>query len=254
MRRFVSSLFDFTKALFVPAASFAAAIDDPLRWLKGAGLVSGDLDWIFPDYWRQIGLVTFGFVWLFIWYYRQRIAFEDRKPAVPDMPLHEAARHIARDSVWAANYPAQLDDQWITRVDQELMSKLMMGHVRAFGIYKPDGDVSVMGTKEIPLGFFDHAEWYSSHLCTQEPPSHMWRSSQHGGGVYRRVKLNRRQVEDAWPHRSLLQRLRRRSPVERIGYDATFRQQDEHYRQLEAGTHGLNAIDELLGERRKQGG
>ena len=202
--------------------------------------------WVITPDERRLIFLALAFLWMFVWYVRVRSKYDNAKLPAPDMPLHEAARYLARDSGWAARYPCKLDDDWITRVNQELMSKLNMKHVYAFGIYKADGKASESGAKEIPFEFFPHAKWYSCHLCTDDPPSHMWRDSEHGGGVFRRVKLNKGQVEKAWPRRSAWQRFRRKSPVERINYDEIFRNQDESYQRLENGDSHLNVFDEMF--------
>ena len=177
--------------------------------------MSPDYHWTIGPQLRRAIFLVLAFVWMFIWYHRQVIAFEDRQPPEPNMPLHHAALYVARQSKWAANSSASLDGHWITRVDAELISALRAGGLRAFGEYRPDAQNAEQGWREIPREFFDYAEWRSDRLGSDNPPSHMWRSSTRGGGMYLWVRLDRRQVESLWPRRSLWQRLRGKSPVDR---------------------------------------
>lgn len=255
----LKSTASFVRALGVPFAAFAAAIEDPFRWLVQAGIVTAESTWIVSVQWRQFGLLVFAFVWLAVWYHRQLTRFEDEQPPRPDMPLHEVVQYIAKDSEWAARFPANLDDKWVIRTDRELMSQLMMGHIQAFGRLKKDRQPMENGLSVIPPGFFNEAQWHSGHMVTSDPPTHMWRSTSAGGGVYINVMLNRRQVEIAWPRRSPLRMLAGRSPIDRYNragrlsgqtrtYKTIFAEQNANHAALLNGTNPLAAIDEVLAE------
>jgi hypothetical protein len=146
----------------------------------------------------------------------------------PDMPLHIACRWIARDSVWAETYSPVHDSQWVVEVDSELMSKVLMGRIELFGrrreVSQSKGPMQHITPNDKSL-----VQWDSHKLVTTEPPTHMWIA---GGTVYYTVMLDSCQVKRVWPRKSLWSRIRRRSPIERIGdYSAIFAKQDSYYRE-----------------------
>jgi len=250
LHRLGTSIARFIAGNFGAFAFAAAAISDPLHWLKAGGVVSDLWHWDVSQEVRQALFAGCAFAWMFVWYHRQRIEFEENKTPTPNMPLHCVARYIARDSIWAANYPSQNDDRWVIEVDGELMSKLTMGHVYAFGAYRPDNHAGYSPVKDIPFAFLEKAEWNSHHLVTTSPPTHMWRSVTNGGGVYKNVMLDRDQVERAWPKRSWWQKLHKRSPIERINkntrphsYDAIFEKQDQNYKLIMSGKYPDASFD-----------
>lgn len=117
MLRFARSLIDFVGGMAVAAALFAAAIGDPLHWLRAVGVVTSPFEWIISPAWRQALFAALGLAWLFWWYHKQRVAFDDRQPSIPDTPLHKAARYISRDSVWAVAQKPEDDADWPLLVD-----------------------------------------------------------------------------------------------------------------------------------------
>lgn len=148
----------------------------------------------------------------------------------PDMPLHAALRWIARDSVWAENYPIARDDEWVRRVDQEFRSKWKIGRIEIFGCR---GDINAPIEHLVPA-MKDTGEYLAHNLVSDEPPTHMWsdtfRDSNGRVIVYYRVHLDSRDIKKIWPKRSFWSKIRRKSPIERIGgYEEIFRKQDEYY-------------------------
>ena len=141
------------------------------------------------------------------------------------MPLHLAVRYIARDSAWAADYPPSDDSDWIIHTDFELMSKLNSGALEAFALYKPRYAPVQSGMAPISKDFLKTAQWNSHHMATADPPTHRWSSNDLG--IYMRVTLSRRQVEREWPPRSLWAKIRKHSPVERLGCEGVFAEQDK---------------------------
>ena len=250
MQRVAQSIIPFCIRAWYVLGSVAMTIfnPDPLIWLHERGIIPAYFLAHVTDVQRQIVFAVALIILMFVWFHNQRVVFEDKKPATPDMPLHEAARYIARDSVWAASRSPATDDRWVIDVDRELMSKLTMGHVWGFGRYKPDHRPAHNSVDTIPFDFFQTAEWYSYHLVTDDPPTQMWRHGK-GGGIYWNVMLNRQQVEAAWPRRSLVAGLFGRSPVERLGYAPVFAKQDANYKRLLDGSNPLSAFDEIFGNK-----
>lgn len=208
----------------------AAAISDPLQWPKAFGLMSGVYTWPMEVWERQLLFAALAFLWLFVWFHQKRVAFEDRRPPDPNMPLHHVLRWIARDSVWASKYRWP-EEEWVQRVAAELLSKWYLGRFEMMGVERsgPSGAINYL-----PPAMKGSTEFEVHKLCTSEPPFHMWSLEAKGSdGMPRRffqVRLDRREVTEVWPRRSLLNRLRRNSPVERTGdYKEIFRQQDEWY-------------------------
>jgi len=207
------------------------AFFDPIKALQDLGLMSSAWVWDIGPEQRRAILLALMFVWMLGWYHRKRIAFEDRQPVTGDMPLHLVARYIARDSKWAADY-AWPDDDWVTHLNQELMSKLRRGQVQALG------RMNGRAEEDISRDFLRDAEWHSFALILGEhPPDKLYRLSRHGGGTYENVMFNRHQVERTWPKRSFHHRLKGKSPIDRInrsgedGYSAIFAKQDRAYGQ-----------------------
>lgn len=229
MAGIIKSTKQLVLALAVPFAAFAAAIQDPLRWLKQAGFVTETTNWIVSPAWRQFGLLVFAFAWLAVWYHRQRTKFEERQPPEPNMPLHQVCRWIARDSVWASQY-AWPDDQWPLRVQAELFSRWQMGHIEMMGIER----TGTGATNYLPPAMKGSSEFEAHKLVLSEPPHDVWSEqvlSQDGiPRVFYEVRLDQRDVLAVWPKKSVLDRLRGKSPIERLGdYGDIFRQQDEWY-------------------------
>jgi hypothetical protein len=86
----------------------------------------------------------------------------------------------------------------------------------------------------LPPAMKETSEFEVHKLCTSEPPTHIFSWVEQGSPDKPRrffeVRLDRREVMETWPKRSLLDRFRGNSPVERIGdYQETFRKQDEWY-------------------------
>ena len=236
----IKSTGSFVRALGAPFAAFAAAIQDPFRWLVQAGFMTAEPAWLVSAEWRQFGLLVFASVWLLVWYHRQRIRFEESQPPTPNMPLYRVVRYVGEQSEWAAKQEARHDEKWIERVDPEVQTKLINGEIAAFGIFRPYLKPSGRGHAKIKPEFWENADWHSSHMVLADPPTHIWHSSSHGGGIYTDVKLDSRQVERAWPKMSFWDRVRGKSPVARSGgYREIWKKQDERYPLIRDGEDRL---------------
>lgn len=207
----------------------AAAITDPLDAAKMIGLVDPETQWVLGELAMRYLFLAAAVTWAFVWYHGVNKRMERTAPD-PNMPLHLALRWIARDSVWASKYHWP-DDEWVERVAAELFSKWHLGRFEMLGVERtgPSGALNYL-----PPAMKGASEFEAHKLSTSEPPTHIWSLESKGNdGLPRRffqVRLDRRQVMEVWPRRSLLDKLRRNSPVERIGdYTEIFRQQDEWY-------------------------
>lgn len=180
-------------------------------------------------------------------YMTGRDATEVQKIQEPTMPLFLACRWIARDSVWAEKYDPAFDDEWVGRVDDELMAKVLQGRIELFGKRHRHGNPSEPMQYVAPA-FKSEAQWNSHNLVSQEPPTHMW---QQGGDSYYDIHLDGERVKQLWPKRGLWARLFSRSPIERIGgrdYRGIFPQQDAYYRDKEPAL--MSAFEQLFGKAR----
>ena len=241
----VQSCVIFVRNMIPAVILFAAAVSDPLHWANALGLSDGNPDWIYPAIWRQSICFGLCLLWLLVWFHRNRIAFGLRQPQEPNMPLYLACRWIARDSVWAEKYDPSIDDDWVRLVDEELMAKVLQGRIDLFGKRHRLGNPTEP-MQHVAPAFKGDAQWNSHNLVSREPPTHMW---QQGGDSYYNVSLDGSRVRSLWPKRSLLARLRHRSPIERIGgkdYGGVFPAQDSYYREKEPVL--MSAFEELFGK------
>ena len=246
----------FLKGASVAIAAAAAAVTDPLKWLQAFGLMT-DQQWIIEPWARQAIFAGIAFLWMFIWYHRQRVAFEERQPAKADMPLHRALHYLAKDSRWAASYHYE-DNDWPSKVGDEFMSKFRQGQLQTWGKHKTPMQARDRVEDSIPASFAKGAMARWDLLVTSVPPHHFFKPGQPGEGSWSNVRLCRAQVEAVWPSRSFLSKLLRRSPVERIdrypvrfwlgGYRNKWAQQNRFYRDLEAGILTQSAVDDAFSE------
>ena len=197
------------------------------------------IEWMLsPDqvYWFGLGLLALVALYVFA-----LVGGKKSEGPSKRIPLYLAARWIVQDSQWAADFEPEHDDQWVSLVDDELTNALSTGQIRSWGYYKPHGQEAEAALSEIPPEFWRRANWNSNELATETPPTHIWRYSQDGGGQYRRVQLDEKEVKGLWPRRSRRDAVKGRSPTDRIsksaggaGYQAKWDQQDECYRRMKA--------------------
>ena len=206
-------------------------------WLKMLGVdhVPGFLASARADHWVTLVGILIVFLAGGLWLWTRRVSASGAQW----LPLYRAVRWIAADSVWAAEYPAERDHNWVSQVDIEFQSALSTGRLRAWGFYKPYLGDSDSGLSEIPLDYWRKAQWNSHQMVHQEPPTHVWRNSGDGGGQYRRVVVDGAEVRRLWPRRSMWAIWTGRSPIDRIskkagggGYKDIWRRQDEYYDRL----------------------
>ena len=168
-----------------------------------------------PSTWLVLAAVFITWLVALIWSGHKLANVKAEFEVVPDTPLHMAIRYLARDSLWAADFPPTDDGKWIIRADRELISALRLGRISAFGEHWPERATRQTHLNQIPKDFFDYAQWHSDRLVTENAPSHMWRNSEHGGGQYLYVRFSLAELQRAWPRRSLWQKMQRKSPFER---------------------------------------
>jgi hypothetical protein len=244
---------DFFKGA-LPVVGFAlAAVSDPLGWLHALGFMT-DTVWNIEPWARQSLFATAAFISLFLWYLGVRRRYDERKPGKGDFPIHQAARYIISESAWAAKLPPDADDDWVVLVSREILSALACGRVRAWGRLRHTMGMTQEQTIPIPLADLQEVEWVKDHQLVTDVPPHTLKILNTERN-YHRVKLNRRQVQEEWPRRSVWAKLRGRSPIDRwnekakesgkAGYIETFAKQDANY----GGAPEMATIAEFLGER-----
>ncbi len=219
---------DFFKGT-LPAMGLAlAAISDPLGWVHALGFMS-NITWAIEPWARQGFFALAAFGWMWLWYLDVRKKMDRGHWA--DMPLHQACRWIARDSVWAAKYRWS-DNEWISRVAAELLSRWQAGQFEIMGVPDKSRGAAIY----LPPAMKGVTEFEAHKLCSEEPPWFMvsttHRNAQGGSSFYFWAALDRNDVRRVWPKRSIIDRFRGRSPIERIGtngYAEKFRKQDAWY-------------------------
>ena len=162
------------------------------------------------------------------------------------MPLHQVCRYVARDSIWAANFPPTKDQNWVSEVYREILSKWQFGRFEMMGNHENFDGITQVVVPAMKGSTEFNAHW----LVSDEPPTHVWshkhRTSEGQTTVYYRVHMDRKYIERTWPKRSLLSRILRRSPIERIGgYKDIFQKQDAYYR--EKNGFSPLSLKEILG-------
>lgn len=216
MRRIVHSYFLLARAMIPAVILFAAAVSDPLHWLAALGIADSP-DWVYPAVWRQS--VCFALCMLYIgwWFHNKRLALDATAPVRPNMPLHHALRYIAHNSRWAMTYNDPEPGDWALLLRQPFMTALANGHVQVFGRRKNPNEYTADATTLIPINELGNVEWDYHLLFGKEPPMEFRVG---GGVVYKRVMLNRSQVEREWPKRPLWHRWFRSSPIDRLNSQA----------------------------------
>lgn len=205
-----------TKAWYLVGLFLALALN-PEKLLRNAGLLKPTQTLAFNVAQFRIFIAVLLVVALYVWFHRQRLSFERGRAPRPSMPFHEVMRRIAWRSAWAAACHSDDDGHWIERADHELTRALATGEVAAWG-YLVRGNQTDLAPSLIPKDFWLLGQFHGSDMVLGEvPPTGAYRFDRHGGGSYRDVRFDSREVAAAWPTRSWLSALRRRSPAERTG-------------------------------------
>lgn len=232
MRQFTHSAWKFFCATWGALCFAAVSFVDPVEHLKAMGLISEQWYWVIGTELRRAMFLVLAFLWMLVWYHRQRIAFEVTRPLEPDLPLHEACRWIARDSVWAEKFDPQYDMHWVELVAKELLGKVSQGRVEIFGEpWRHWGNPEAI--QPVPEVAKRSLRWEPEKLATACPPTHIW-SAEPSSAIFHKVMLNRSQVRTTWPRKNLWARLWGVSPIERLGgrdYGGKFSAQDREYRE-----------------------
>lgn len=190
-----------------------------------------------PDGWARydVSLEAFSFVLFALILWTAFLTYHDLRKRTEnfnreaDMPLHRALRWIARDSIWAEKYSGP-DDLWISEVEAEFWSKWQLGRFEMMGVDRTGNG----GVSYIPPIMKGSARFDCHKLVSPEAPTHIWSEEVRGkDGIPRcfyNVYLDEREVKRVWPPRSLWARLRKVSPIDRIGgYGPIFALQDAWY-------------------------
>jgi hypothetical protein len=236
---FVSLRLFVVRAWFIAVLAMGLAVN-PVRLLQLMGWLKPGYVFPIPAWGFRAAFAGVLLVALFVWFHRQRIAFELVRPADPKVVLTDALRYVARRSRWAAKDSG--DDNWIRRLDDEVLGALSLGRVTAFGRkYSPNADRE-FAISPIPAEFWRTASLFSFDIMNERTTQQTVHSTGTGGPAYTEIYFDRAQLRQAWPPRSALAALRRKSPAERRGNVADWRERD---RKLNADERRIR--DELLG-------
>jgi hypothetical protein len=237
----VKSGIDFLRGAGGAIAATAAAVSDPLKWAQAFGFMT-DQHWIIPVEVRQAIFAGIAFLWMFIWYHRAQVRFDEKNPVFHPVPLHQAARYIVGASLWGVRYRGD-EGEWVSRLTQEMQAAFSSGEVRTRGYRRSNNSVHP-GISDIPPDFWELALWDAAKLVTDEPV-HIVAGK---NAIYVLVAVDGDQMRRKWPP-SARRLLWRSTPLKRIGdYRPKWAQQDSAYADRAAGR--LSAIEAVFGEGR----
>lgn len=141
------------------------------------------------------------------------------------MWLYEVLRYVARDSRWASRQPP-LGDTWPEAIRDEVLREFSSGSLVAYGRrYMPDKE---QAPRNIKPDFWRNASTLNASAVMAD------NSTKHGlhsdnGEAYTEIYFDKKAVKAVWPRRSLLARLRKRSPPEASGTDLEWAKQDSSH-------------------------
>ncbi len=211
------------KAWYVVALAVAILVN-PVRALQLIHAMPAAYVLPVPFWAYQAFFVVFALVAAFIWFHRQRIAYEAIRPAEPRMMLTDAMRYLARQSQWASRDAG--DDLWVTRMRREALDALSLGRVTAYGRkFAPSGERE-HALSAIPAEFWRAADLSAFEVMNERSTQQPVHSNQANGPAYTEVYFDPGHLKRAWPPRSWLAGLLRRSPAERRGNVRDWRERD----------------------------
>ncbi len=220
----LTSLRLFVVRAWVLVALAVAFVVNPVR-------VAQLMGWLKPGYAPPLSPLQFQLLLgavllgaLFIWFHRQRVAFELARPADPTVMFTDLLRYLARSSRWAAK--DSRDDDWVKRLDREVLDKLAIGAVTAFGRkYTPNGERE-FALSPIPAEFWRTASLWGFEVMNERSTQQTVHSVKPGGPAYTEIFFDRRQLQQVWLPRSWWAALIRQSPAERRGNIRDWRERD----------------------------
>jgi hypothetical protein len=215
----------FVVRAWVLVALAVACVVNPVR-------VAQLMGWLKPGYTLPLSPLQFQLllgavllVSLFIWFHRQRVAFELVRPADPQVMFTDMLRHLASRSRWAAK--DSRDDDWVKRLERDVLDKLSIGTITAYGRrYSPQGDRE-FAMSPIPAEFWRTASLYVFDIMNERSTQQTVHSVKPGGPAYTEIFFDRGQLRQVWAPRSWWAALTRRSPAERRGNVHDWRERDK---------------------------
>jgi hypothetical protein len=202
-----------------------------IAFVVNPGRVAQLMGWLKPGYTLPLSPLQFQLllgavvlVSLFIWFHRQRVAFELARPADPKVMFTDMLRYLARSSRWAAK--DSRDDKWVKRLNREVLDKLAIGAVTAFGRkYTPNGERE-FALSPIPTEFWRTASLWGFEIMNERSNQQTVHSVKPSGPAYTEIYFDRGQLRQVWPPRSWWCALIRQSPAERRGNVRDWRERD----------------------------
>jgi hypothetical protein len=161
---------------------------------------------------------------LFVWFHRQRIAFEVARAGHPTVMFTDMLRYIATSSRWAAKDTG--DDDWVRRLERAVLDDMALGRLTAFGRkYSPNTDREFT-LSLIPAEFWRTASLYAFDVMNERSTQQTVHSTKPNGPAYTEIYFDREQVRRVWPPRSWVAAVLRQSPAERRGNVGDWRERD----------------------------
>ena len=225
MKDWLTSLRLFIVRAWIIGVLAVGVVVNPVRLLQFMG-------WLKPGYSLPLSPLQFQMLFavlllvaLFIWFHRQRVAFELVRPADPKVMFTDMLRYLARSSRWASK--DSRDDDWVKRLDREVVDKLAIGSVTAYGRkYSPNGERE-FALSAIPVEFWRTASLWGFEIMNERSTQQTVHSVKAGGPAYTEIFFDRAQLRQVWPPRSWLAAIARRSPAERRGNVRDWRERDK---------------------------
>jgi hypothetical protein len=138
------------------------------------------------------------------------------------MWLYAMLRYVARDSRWASRQPSP-GDAWSEAIRDEVLRQFSSGSLVAYGRrYMPDKE---RAPRSIEPDFWRNVSTFPAlDVMADNSAKHSLHSD--NGEAYTEIYFDKKAVKAVWPRRSLLARLRRRSPPEACGTDLEWAKRD----------------------------
>ena len=216
---------------WILGALAVALVVNPVRFAQFMG-------WLKPGYTLPVSPLLFQVLLsalllaaMFIWFHRQRVAFELVRPADPKVMFTDMLRYVATASRWAST--DSRNDDWVRRLEREVLDALSIGRVTAFGRrYSPNAERE-FALSPIPTEFWRTASVFTFEIMNERSTQQTVHSTKPNGPAYTEVFFDGGQMRQVWARRSWIAALAHRSPAERRGNVRDWRERDKKLDTLE---------------------
>ena len=220
---FISLRLFIVRSWFIVALA-AGLVVNPVRILQLLGWLPHSYTLLLSPLQFQMLFGFFLLIALFIWFHRQRVAFDVVRPTHPTVMFTDMLRYVATKSRWASRDTG--DDDWVNRLQEEVISALSLSRITAFGRMSSPYSEREIAPSPIPAEFWRKA-WFSVFdIMNERSTQHTVHSTIQNGPAYTEVIFDHNQLRQAWTPRSGLARLTRSSPAEKRGNVKDWRQRD----------------------------